>query len=180
MTIETPAVETKVETAATQPETVATPNATQVDYEAVLKQKDDELAQVRTERENYRKGMLKAKGKLPEEDYSDNNQTETQEEMVRRIAREELLTTKETQLQAEKEQLYNVLIKRNKELEVALKNRGQILQTSGQGSNSEKPEAKVDDYLSNDQIRDLKKRGWDDKKIEAFKANARKISNMPK
>ena len=53
MTDTIPAVETKVEAAAPQPETVATPTATEVvDYEAVLAKKDAELAEVRTEREN--------------------------------------------------------------------------------------------------------------------------------
>ncbi len=168
---ETKAVETKVEVAAPQQE---------VDYEAVLAQKDAELAKVQEEKENYRKGMLKAKGKLPDEYSSDNDAQEDLDEKIDRKVQERLLSTKEAQLQAEKDAAYKSLIKRNKELEVALKNRGQVTTSTGQGSNQEKTEGKVDDYLSNDQIAALKAKGWDDKKIEAFKANARKTSQMPK
>lgn len=180
MNNETKAVETKVETAATQPETVVTPTTTEVDYEAVLAQKDAELAQVRTERENYRKGMLKAKGKLPEENYQDNDSSETQEEMVRRVTREEILTTKEAQLQAEKDATQKAAMKRIKELEVALKNRGQISQSSGEGSNQDKPEGKKDNYFSNEQIAALRAKGYDDKKIETLKKNMTKVNEMPR
>ncbi len=149
-----------------------------VDYEAVLKQKDEELAQVRTERENYRKGMLKAKGKLPED--SSDNETPESEEVMRRIVREEMLQTKEAQLNADKENALKAVLKRNKELEVALKNRGQITQTSAGGSNEDKPEVKTDSYFSNDQLKALKAKGWSDEKIEAAKKNMKKVSEMPK
>jgi len=170
MTEENKGVETKVEAAPAQQE---------VDYEAILAQKDAELAKVRGERENYKKGLLKAKGKLPDEEDSDDPSVETTENKMRRIAREELLSTREVQLQAEKDEALKAVLKRNKELEVALKNRGQITSPSGAGSNQEKPEGKTDNYLSNEQISNLKARGWDDKKIEAFKENARKISQKP-
>lgn len=174
MSEETKVVETKTETATVQQE--ATVNAAEVDYEAVLAQKDAELAQVRTERENYRKGMLKAKGKPVES--SGDEEDETQEDMVRRVTREELSRTKEAQLQSEKDALIAKTLKRNKELEVALKNRGQILSTSAQGSNKEKPEGKADSYFSNDQIQALKAKGWSDKKIEAAKQNI--LKSQPK
>ncbi len=180
METKTPAVETQVETAATQQEAVVTPQTTEVDYEAILAQKDAELAKVQEDRNNYRKGLLQAKGKIPTDDYSDDNQAETQEAMVRRIAREELLSTKEAQLQAEKDIALKNVLKRNRELEVALKNRGQISGSSGQGSNQDKPEGKKDNYLSNEQLNALKAKGWDDKKIESFKINARKVFEMPK
>jgi len=181
MTTEKPAVETKVEAAAPQPETVATPTATEVvDYEAVLAKKDAELAEVRTERENYRKGMLKAKGKLPEEEELDSSTPEGMEALVDRKVQEKFLSTKEAQLQADKDAALRAMIKRNKELEVALKNRGQILSPTAGGSNTEKPEGKVDNYLSNDQINALKAKGWDDKKIESFKKNMTKGTSMPK
>lgn len=181
MTTEIPAVEKKVEAAAPQPETVATPIATEVvDYEAVLAKKDAELAEVRTERENYRKGMLKAKGKLPEEEELDSSTPEGMEALVDRKVQEKFLSTKEAQLQAEKDTALKAVLKRNKELEVALKNRGQILSPTGTGSNTEKPEGKVDNYFSNEQIQSLRAKGFDDKKIEELKKNITKVNQMPK
>ena len=171
MNEETKAVEANVEAAAPQQE---------VDYEAVLAQKDAELAKVQSEKENYRKGMLKAKGKIPDEDSSDNDSSETTEQMIRRIAREETLSTREAQLQAEKDQALKAVLKRNKELEVALKNRAQVTSTSGQGSNQDKPEGKNDNYFSNEQINALKAKGYDDKKIETLKANMKRVNAMPK
>jgi hypothetical protein len=151
-----------------------------LDYEAVLAQKDAELAKVREERENYRKGMLKAKGKLPDEYQTDDDTHETSEEMVRRVTREELLNTKEAQLQAEKDDALKAVLKRNKELEVALKNRGQIADTSASGSNEDKFEVKADSYFSKEQIAALRAKGWDDKKIEQAKQNMQKGTQAPK
>lgn len=172
MSIDTTATETKVETIATPPEIVVTPTTT-VDYEAVLANKEVELQKTREEKDNYRKAYLKGKS-------TGDDTSETNEEMVRRITREELLNTKEAQLVAEKDSIIKNTLKRNKELELALKNRGQILSTSGEGSNTEKPEGKADNYLSNEQLSALKAKGWDDKKIEEFKKNAKKVSQMPK
>jgi len=176
----TPAVEIKVESAATSTETVVTPTTTEVDYEAVLARKDAELAEVRTERENYRKGMLKAKGKLPEENDLDNNSSEDMESIIDRKVTEKLLSTKEAQLQAEKDQALKAVLKRNKELETALKNRSQISSTSAQGSNEDKPEGKMDNYFSNEQLNALRAKGYDDKKIETLKKNMQKVNQMPK
>jgi hypothetical protein len=167
----TTAVETKVETAATQ-QVVADQTTTEVDYEAILKQKDDELARVRTEKDNYRKGLLKAKGKLPDDYQSDTDDVEEDlNAKVSRLVQEQLLTTKEAQIQAEKDSLITNLARKNKELNLALKNRANVTSTSAQGSNEDKPEVKNDNFFSADQINSLKAKGWDDKKIELFKKN---------
>lgn len=180
MTDTTATVETKDESAVTSSETVVTPTTTEVDYEALLKQKDDELAQVRTEKDNYRKGLLKAKGKIPVDYQADTDEPEDAESMTRRIVQETLLSSKESQLQAEKDQALKAVLKRNKELEIALKNREQINSSSGDGSNQEKPEGKKDNYFSNDQISALRAKGYDDKKIETLKENMRKVNQMPR
>lgn len=176
----TETVETKVETAVVQPETATAPIVAEVDYEAVLAKKDAELAEVRQERENYRKGMLKAKGKLPEEEALDTSTPEGMEALVDRKVQEKFLSTKEAQIIADKDNALKAVLKRNKELEVALKNRGQIGTTSGVGSNQEKTEGKVDSYFSNEQIAALKAKGYDDKKIEALKVNMSKVNDSPK
>ncbi len=165
-------VETNVENAPVQQEVV--------DYEAILAQKDAELAKVRDEKENYRKGLLKAKGKLPGDYQADTDEPEDAESMTRRIVNETLLTSKEAQLQSDKDQALRAVLKRNKELETALKNRSQITSTSGEGSNQEKPEGKRDNYFSNDQISALRAKGYDDAKIETLKKNMAKVAQMPK
>lgn len=180
MSEENKTVETKVETAVAQPTEEVTVKTTEVDYEAVLAQKDAELAQVRVEKDNYRKGLLKAKGKLPEDNQLDADDPESMEAIIERKVQEKFLSTKEAQLQAEKDQALKAVLKRNKELETALKNRGQISSSSGEGSNQDKPEGKKDNYFSNDQISALKAKGYDDKKIETLKKNMAKVSQMPK
>jgi len=179
MSTDSNAVEKKVETAATQPEVVVTPTATEVDYEALLATKDAEIAKVREEKDNYRRGMLKAKGKLPEEDDSSSNDEDIDAKIDRKV-QERLLATKEAQFSAEKDALIMAMAKKTKELTLALKNRGQVTSPSGAGSNQEQPEGKKDNVLSNEQILALKARGFDDKKIEEFKKNMAKVSQMPK
>ena len=161
-------VEAKVETAVTQPEKDTLTQTTEVDYEAELQKKDAELAKVRGEKENYRKGMLKAKGKLPEDD---NLEDESLDDKVSRLVKEQILNTKEAQVQAEKDALVTTLAKKNKELTLALKNRKQITDVSALGSNGDKNEVKTDNFFSEAQIAELKKRGYSDKKIESLKGN---------
>ncbi len=162
-------VETKVETAVVQPE-AKTVNEAEVE-ETELEKTRAELAKVKTDRDNYRKGLLKAKGKLPEEEEADDTPPENWREEARKIAREEYLSTQEAQLQAKEEAQVKAILKRNKELTIALKNRGQITSNTASGSNEEKPEVKVDSYFSPEQIASLKAKGWSDAKIEAAKKN---------
>lgn len=182
MNEENKVVEKKIEAATAQSEVVATPPATEVvDYEALLKKKDEELAQIKTEKENYRKGMLKAKGKLPEEEEMDSSTPEGLEALVDRKVQEKMLSTKEIQFQSEKDEAIRAVIRRNKELEVALKNRGQVTSPAGIGSNQEKQqEGKVDNYFSNDQLNALRAKGFDEKKIEELKKNMSKVAQSPK
>ena len=180
MSTETKTVETKVETAVTQPEKETQAQTTEVDYEAQLAAKDTEIAQIRTERENYRKGMLKAKGKLPDEDDTLSNEDEDLDAKIDRKVQERLLSTREAQIQSEKDALVSSLAKKNKELTLALKNRGQISTTSGQGSNEDRQEVKTDKYFSKEQIASLKAKGWSDEKIETAKKNMLKGADVPK
>ena len=122
-------------------------------------------------------GKLKAKGKLPEED--DNSSEEDLDAKIDRKVQERLLATQEAQAVSEKDALVVSLAKKNKELALALKNRSQVMNTSGQGSNEDKPEVKVEKTLSQEQLNVLKAKGWSDKKIEAYKQNLTK-SYTPK
>jgi len=161
-------------------EIVPAPVQQEVDYEAILAEKDAELAKISQEKDNYRKGLLKAKGKIPEDYQSDADEPETTEALIDRKVREAILSTKEAQLQVEKDQTISALIKRNREVETALKNRGQISSSAGEGSNQDKPEGKKDNYFSNDQISALRAKGYDDAKIETLKKNMTKVNEMPK
>ncbi len=153
---------------------------TEVDYEALLAEKDAEIAKVQQEKDNYRKGLLKAKGKIPEDYQSDADGSEDMETLIDRKVQEKFLSTKESQIQAEKDAIQKASLKRIKELETALKNRGQITSSSGEGSNQDKPEGKKDNYFSNEQINALKAKGYDDKKIEILKKNMTKVNEMPR
>ncbi len=175
------AVEKKVETAATQQKTgdTSTQNPLEVDYEAELTKANDKISKISEERDNYRRGMLKAKGKLPEEDDNSSN-GEDIDAKIDRVVKERLLAESEARAQAEKDALVLSLAKRNKELTLALKNKGQASSSSGIGSNQEQPEGKTDNLISNDQVNALKARGWDDKKIEEFKKNIVRVNQTPK
>jgi len=178
MSTETTPVEKKVENAGAQPkeEVTSTQTTSEVDYEAEATRLDVELKKTREERENYRRGLLKAKGKLPDEEI--DTPPEDWREEARRIAREEYLSTKEADIQSQKDALVAASMKKVKELTLALKNRGQITTASGQGSNEDKPEVKVEKTLSKEQIADLKNRGWSDEKIETLKKNMAKGVQM--
>lgn len=141
------------------------PSTTEEDFLTVLEAKDAELKKVSDERDNYRKGMLKAKGKLP-------NDEDEKVDMIRQIAREEALAIQEARLSAEKDDLIKKALRENKELKLALKNKGQVNNASiGASSGGLEP---GDNILSDGQVKDLKARGWDDKKIASFKENLQK------
>lgn len=169
----TDTVETKAETAVAQPEN------TEVDYEAELAKKDAEIAKIAQEKENYRRGMLKAKGKLPDEDDNSSNDEDLDAKIDRKVE-ERLLASREAQVLAEKDALVIASAKKIKELSLALKNRNQVSSSSGQGSNQDRQEVRTDSTLSEDQINSLRSKGWDDKKIEAFKKNLKAEFQSPK
>ena len=176
MSTETTATETKVETIATQPktETTSTQVSPEVDYETELARKDAELLQIRKEKDNYKKAYLKEAGALPDEE--NDTPPADWKEQARRIAREEYLSTKEAELQSQKDALVTASAKKIKELTLALRNRSQVTSTSGQGSNEDKPEVKIE-YFSSEQIAALKARGFDDKKLEELKKNMAKVKS---
>lgn len=170
------AVETNDQKAATDQKGVETKNTdalgiTGEDYEAVLIAKDAELKQISTERDNYRRGMLKAKGKLSEDE--DEKNVEGGIELMRQIAREEVLATRESILSAEKDVLIKKIARENSELKLAMKNKSQVSNASQGASNEDKITVK-DNILTDTQLKDLKTRGFDDKMVERFKKNLTK------
>ena len=155
------AVET-VETAAPQPGveetgTVAPQSPTNAEVDLAA-----ELERTRTERENFKRGMLKAKGKLPEEEEVPSNI----DEIVQKKVEEAIYSKQEAELEAREKALTEKLIKENRELKLATQNRSQINTGTGQGASIETTQVK-DNYFSDEQLADLKKRGLDPEKVKA-------------
>lgn len=145
------------------------------ELEKQLADKDAEILRLSTEKENYRKGMLKAKGKLPKEDDEDEDDSEESvEDKVLRLVKENLLNTELNKAQTEKDELLKKALARNKELEIAVKNRTQI-STADAGSSNSTVFTPKDAILTDEKIAKFKSMGWDDKKIELYKKNFSKL-----
>lgn len=166
---DTNAVEATAVTAATQEEvnqTESTASETHTeDFLEVLEAKEAELAKIREERDNYKKGMLKAKGKL-----EDDDDQEDIEAKIERMVSEKILATREAELIKEKDDVIKALARKNAELTTALKNRSQISTGTGAGTNTE-AQPVSDNVLSAEQIKSLKAKGWSDDKISRFREN---------
>jgi hypothetical protein len=127
-------------------------------YEAL----EAEKQQLEVEKENYRKGMLKAKGKIVEDDYTP---PEDDEERIRRIIREENTRSNSNRVADEQKQIVQQLLAKNKELAHALKNKP----TAGSGSGAGEPvNAEVkDNFFSAEQLAEIKAKGLDPAKVKA-------------
>jgi hypothetical protein len=139
------------------------------DLLAVIADMDAKLAKVESEKENYRKGMLLAKGK-PVDDTED----ESIEAKVERLVNEKLLNTEAIKIQSEKDSLIKSVLLRNKELELAMKSRSGVSKTGiTAGIDTTKPSTAP--VFSQDQIDGFKAKGWDDKKIEQLVKNLNRL-----
>lgn len=154
-------VKKDAETASTQEEVkkegadASTAKEDELDMAEELVKSLEREVKLREERDNYKTGMLKAKGKLAEDDADDE---------------EEVIVEKKTKDSSELVSVVKELLRRNKELETAVINKSQV-STAGQGAGSESSMKVGDNVLSADQIKELKSRGWDDTKIALFKKN---------
>ena len=143
-----------------------------IDYEALLKEQAARLAKAEEAAANYKKGMLKYKSQVKQ----DSGDEPDQMEMMRQVA-EEVLTTSE--VSQEKKRLEEMMLQQARELKeakLALANRSQTQTSQGSGSSGSTPTA--DKELSPEQIAALKARGWDEKKIEKFKENRKKMTGI--
>lgn len=168
-----PAVETPVQPAAPVQPTVETPAPAAVpaqdDLAAKLAEKEAELKKLAEERDNYKNGLLKAKGKLTEEPSGNDDPQLSEEERMRKIVREEMMATQEAKLLAEKEAILQQALKENREMKIALGSK-QGIKTSGDGAPSDNKVA-TPQYFSDEQINDLKARGFDEAKIKKLVEN---------
>lgn len=114
-------------------------------------------AKTAEERDNYKEGMLKAKGKLKSDEGGEDEGADADK-------------TKKSENSSDLVDIVKELLKRNQEIVTAVVNKSQVA-TTGQGTGSESKVEVSDNLLSADQLKDLKTRGWDDTKIALFKKN---------
>lgn len=145
-------------------------NAATLQLEAQLAEKDAEIVKLSEERNNYKKGMLKAKGKIDDIDDTE----ESIDEKIDRKVQERLLDSQFIKAQKDKEDIIKQVLARNKELETAIKNRSQI-SSAGMGSSSDEKLIAKDNILTDEHLKALKGKGWDDKKIALYKQNLVKL-----
>jgi hypothetical protein len=127
-----------------------------------LQAKDDEIARLARERDNYRKGMLKAKGK--KNPYDDDDEPDM-DEIIDRKVEEKILAKEEDKVRAERDQMVQKLAIENAELRKAVTNRAQVKGSAGEGANSEELEVKKE-FFSKEQLEDLKAKGLDPEKVK--------------
>ncbi len=123
-----------------------------------------EKAKLIEEGSNYRLAYLKEKRKNEGPDIE-----ETEEEKTRRIIREELAAGRMTEIDKEKEALIQKTIRENKELKLALSNKGGTHESTT--SHSEQDKKVMDTLVTPEQLVAFKARGWTDKDIERYKRN---------
>ncbi len=122
-----------------------------------------------TDRDNYRNGMLAAKGKK-----QTGTGEETDEDRIARLVLEKLAENERTNSDSDVKKLVPQLIRRNKELELAMQTKQAAGTTAAGGGSTDTTPKPTDNMLSDTQLTALKARGWDDKKISRFKENLAK------
>lgn len=160
MSEETKAVETTVQTAAT--EQTVTPTGTEGDAEA-------RIAALEIERNNYKIALNKEKSKKKPDDFVDD---EDEDDRIQRIVDARIASSKIAQIDAEKEAIYQKAIRENKELKLAQLNKT-TTPPATMGTHSESI-AVTDTLVTPDQMAIFKAKGWSDKDIERYKKNLNK------
>lgn len=142
----------------------------EIDYAAEYAKVLTEIQSVTAEKEKalkdkdiYKKGLLGLKGKLPDDETEGSIS-----DLIDKKVEEKLYIKREAELRARESDLVKQALAKNKELALALKNNKISMGTT---SSSEGMQSNNDNVLSPEQIAELKSRGWDEKKIAAFKKN---------
>jgi len=176
-TVEKTQEELKQEVVAPATEETVTLTRAQADEMAKALEESQALATKKSEEaENYKKGMLKAKGKLLEEGFEDEEEEKPalNEERIGQIFKEQLekiLPVIQKQTPAEEDELAKANRKMN-EMRLVLQNKATTPTSSG--TNLDKVEVKTTSssgYWSAEQVAELKSKGLDPD--EVFK-------NLPK
>lgn len=124
-----------------------------------------ELIKTQADRENYRKGLLKAKGKLTPEELAE------EDDRIRSIAREEFLKTKEGDIQQKLKDANERLIKENRELKTANKAKAGTQAQAAGGSQS--TEVITNSPLSEEFRAGLVAKGWTPEMIKQLEDKQR-------
>ena len=111
----------------------ATSQADESELSLKLKALEAENTKLSIEKENYRKGMLLAKGKIEE---PEDNVPDVLEELVERKINERFFNQKETELARQKEEILQKALAENNELRRAINNPTPA--GNGAGSNQDK------------------------------------------
>lgn len=156
-------------------ETTST-NALGDDPELRLKSLQEELSNVKRDRDNYRNGLLAMKGKkeVEELDLTDPVQIEA---YITKTVDDRLLATQQSKVEQDLQRHSEELARKNKELTLALANRSTIPSGASSGSGTQ-PKVEATDpatYWSAEQVAALKARGLTDEQIKKAAVNARKM-----
>lgn len=153
------AIKTNVETVATPEKVIVSTD----DNEARIAALEDEKATLIRNEATYKIAYLKEKSKNREPDPD-----ESEDDRIRRITREELANTRISQIDKEKEELFNKTLKENKELKLAQLNKTDIPASTTTHSEGQKV---TDTLVTPEQMLAFKAKGWTDKDIERYKKN---------
>lgn len=156
-------------TEAAAPQTTVAPAVTETDAEVKIAALEAEKSKLIEESANYKLGMLKAKGKIKE----DEDLEETTEEMVRRISAETLANSRLAEIAREQDTILKAALKENKELKLANHNKTNVTPPASMGTHTESAPV-ADTAITPEQLSAFKARGWTDKDIERYKQNLRK------
>ena len=147
------------------------PESTEPDPVAELEAARKELAKVREERENYKKGMLLAKGKLKHQEPEEDEEPEGTDiaSLVQKEVDKRFAETQEAKAAAAYEALTRKQAEELRELKLSLKSKNassSIAGGAGSGTGNVATSATSVSYFSPEQIAELKKRGKTDEQIE--------------
>ncbi len=147
-------------------QTIASGNKVEVeDLMAKNEALEAESARLLEERENYKIAYLKEKKKQSDTQIQD----ESEDDKIRRIAKETLIESRILEINREREENLKRALKENKELKLAQLNKTDIAVTTGTHSESQ---VVKDTMITPEQMELLRKqRNWDDKTIERYKKN---------
>jgi len=143
-----------------------TVSSEQSDYESKLKEAEARIAKLTEERDNYRTGNNKWRKIAKEREdstYVGEDSEALDEDKVKAIVQETLMSSQIAQAIAEKETLIKQMAKELSEAKIALKNKPSNLNTAS-GSNQEKSEVKIE-FFTKEQLEDLKTKGIDPNKV---------------
>jgi peptidoglycan hydrolase CwlO-like protein len=145
-------------------ETIAPTIAPEEDLESKYAAIEAEKTRLSEQRENYRKAEEKYKERL----NNLPNPDETDDDRLRRIAREELANSHSVELLREQDEIIRKALKENKELKLAQLNK--TAPPAAMGAHSESTPV-TDTLVTPEQMTYFKSQGWSDTKIAAYKEN---------